>query len=222
MENVNRIQDPGEREKVLKGFIDTGYDGNLKSVIPYRKYPLAPATQEWDAGSEVNEADIEDLKQMCAWYDKEKPDIKVSYKLPHHTLSGYKTVWRAVTAAMGALLGARGGVDIPEKDRKGVYKHLAKHYADFDKEPPEFKNYPHANIGEDNRNAGNFNNLKERLEKLQELIDKKEQRKFELAIEKQIEELEKELDEEKTVLEIEQKIQVIQDGITALETGVLD
>ena len=36
---------------------------------------------------------------------------------------------------MGALLGARGA------DRHGVHTHLAKHYSDFDKEPPEFKDY---------------------------------------------------------------------------------
>lgn len=37
-------------------------------------------------------------------------------------------------------MGARGGVDIPESDRQGVYLHLAKHYTDFDKEAPELKN----------------------------------------------------------------------------------
>ena len=43
-------------------------------------------------------------------------------------------------AAMNALVsGARGGVDIPEKDRRAVYDHLAKHYADFGKEPPDYK-----------------------------------------------------------------------------------
>jgi hypothetical protein len=39
---------------------------------------------------------------------------------------------------MGVLEGARGGVDTPEGDRKDVYLHLAKHYEEFDKEPPPF------------------------------------------------------------------------------------
>ena len=52
-----------------------------------------------------------------------------------------QTVWRGVAAAMGALLGGRGGVDIPDGDREAVYNHLAKHYAQFDKEVPEFKSY---------------------------------------------------------------------------------
>jgi hypothetical protein len=40
---------------------------------------------------------------------------------------------------MGALRGARGGVDIPDSDRRPVYDHLSKHYAEFDREPPDFK-----------------------------------------------------------------------------------
>jgi len=76
---------------------------------------------------------------MCTWYDSEKPELKSSYKLSHHSLSGYKTVWRGVAAAMAALMGARGGVNIPDVDKRGVYNHLAKHYADFDKEAPEYK-----------------------------------------------------------------------------------
>jgi len=113
-------------------------DFELKSVIPYRDYGNAPEDTEWDAGKEVREADVDTLKKICAWYDSENPDIKTSYKLPHHRAADLKAVWRGVAAAMAALLGARGGVDIPEADRKGVYNHLAKHYKDFDKEPPEF------------------------------------------------------------------------------------
>ena len=109
-----------------------------KSVIGYTKYPLS-ASDSWDAGAETKDADNADLKKMCAWYDAEKPEIKSSYKLPHHELSGYKTNWRGIATAMTALLGARGGVDIPEADRQGVYSHLKRHYADFDKEAPELK-----------------------------------------------------------------------------------
>ena len=40
---------------------------------------------------------------------------------------------------MAALAGARGGVDIPNADIPDVYRHLAAHYKEFDKEPPELK-----------------------------------------------------------------------------------
>jgi len=118
----------------------------FKGVIPYKKYPLADPDTPWDGPKEVAAADVAKLKKMCAWYDSEKPDVKSSYKLPHHRASDLYTVWRGVRAAMAALLGARGGVKIPESDRKGVYNHLAKHYRDFGKEPPEFKEYSEAEL----------------------------------------------------------------------------
>lgn len=117
------------------------FETMIKGVIPYKRHPLAPEDTKWDASVEVKKADVKDLKEMCTWYDSANPDIKTSYKLPHHKVERYLTVWNGVRAAMGALFGARGGVNIPEKDRKGVYNHLAKHYKEFDKEVPEFKEY---------------------------------------------------------------------------------
>jgi len=35
--------------------------------------------------------------------------------------------------------GRRGGVDIPDPDRRKVYDHLAAHYAEFDEEPPDYQ-----------------------------------------------------------------------------------
>lgn len=122
-------------EVVEKAFQET------KTVIPYKKYSLADESTVWDGPAEIAAAEVGDLKLMCAWYDEESPDVKQSYKLPHHTQADKNTVWRGVAAAMGALLGSRGGVDIPEDDRKDVYEHLKRHYADFEKEPPEFKSY---------------------------------------------------------------------------------
>jgi hypothetical protein len=119
-----------------------------KSAIPYKKYPLADEGAAWDGPAEIAAASVDDLKIMCAWYDSENADAKQAYKLPHHEKSGYKTAWRAVAAAMAALLGARGGVQIPDADRKGVYNHLAKHYDDFGKTAPDFKSYSEIEIKE--------------------------------------------------------------------------
>jgi len=113
-----------------------------KAAIPYKNLGKEDEDAEWDAGQEVHDADTDDLKLMCAWYDSDKPDIKSSYKLPHHRAGTHKSVWRGVAAAMGALLGARGGVAIPAGDKKGVYNHLVGHYKEYDKEPPEFKDMP--------------------------------------------------------------------------------
>lgn len=128
----------GERV-VLKGSIK---DEEEKAVIPYKQTPKAPASAPWNGPKEVAAADVNNLKIMCAWYDKENEDLKSAYKLPHHRAGGdYLLVWRGVSAAMGALLGARGGVAIPTGDKKDVYAHLTKHYVEFDKEPPELREY---------------------------------------------------------------------------------
>ncbi|MEM0050681.1 MAG: hypothetical protein QXW39_09150, partial [Candidatus Bathyarchaeia archaeon] len=68
---------------------------------------------------------------------------------------------------MQALLGARGGVDIPAADRRSVYVHLARHYAQFDREPPPLE-------------ALTLPSFFETIEKQKELIQKLEREKAEL------------------------------------------
>jgi len=141
---MRRVERPGPGQESTEGG-----EMKVKGVIPFKETPKAPEDEPWNGPREVREADVDDLKIMCAWYDSEKPDIKQSYKLPHHKASGqHPVVWRGVAAAMAALLGARGGVNIPESDRKGVYNHLAKHYKQFDKQPPEFREYTEAELKE--------------------------------------------------------------------------
>jgi len=110
-----------------------------KSVVPFKSYSLADEGEAWDAGAQVKAADVDDLKIMCTWYDKANADKKSAYKLPHHKQDGYTTVWRGVAAGMARLLQA--GTLIPDADRKGCYNHLAKHYKEFKKPVPEFKDY---------------------------------------------------------------------------------
>jgi hypothetical protein len=112
-----------------------------KTVIPFKHYALDDVDTAWDGPAERRDADIADLKVMSTWFDSESPDTKSSYKLPHHRADGHNTVWRGTAAAMVALLGGRGGVDIPDGDRRSVYNHLKRHYTEFDKPVPEFKHY---------------------------------------------------------------------------------
>jgi hypothetical protein len=124
---------------VLRGSVLKGVLG-WNSVHP-NGTPKASKNSEWDDAAERRRAGVEDLRVMSAWVDSSNPDIKASYKLPHHRSGGdHPVVFRALSAAVGALNGARGGVDIPDDDRKGVYEHLAKHYRDdFDEEPPDLR-----------------------------------------------------------------------------------
>jgi HK97 family phage prohead protease len=111
----------------------------IRRAIPYRKTPLAPESQSWDGPSEVAKASVDDLRVMCAWVDDSAPDIEASYKLAHHVAGGdHECVWRGVAQCMSIMFGGRGGVDMPDSERRAVYNHLAAHYRDFDKEPPEW------------------------------------------------------------------------------------
>lgn len=106
-----------------------------KGAIPFEETTPAPKDQAWDGAAETKAASIDDLKIMAAWVDSENPDVKGSYKLPHHTASSHDVVWRGVANAMARL----SQTQIPEADKKAVYNHLAKHYAQFDEEPPAYK-----------------------------------------------------------------------------------
>jgi hypothetical protein len=95
--------------------------------------------ESWE---DLSDAEKRRIANHYAWAADMPPDTFGDVKLPHHQAGKEgigPAVWNGVTAAMGALLGARGGVKIAEKDRKSVYNHLAKHYEQFDKEPPDFK-----------------------------------------------------------------------------------
>lgn len=123
-------------------------DAEDKAVIPFKAHPLAPQDTKWDGPKQVKAAGVDDLIVMCTWYDAEKADVKGSYKLPHHLQADKHTVWKGVAAAMGVTLGARGGLKVPEAERKRVYGHLSKHYKEFDKTVPEYKNYDEAELKE--------------------------------------------------------------------------
>lgn len=125
----------------------------LKTAVVTHETAMADKDTEWDAGKAIQnledwaksdeEIDFKKFKEGFAWYDSENETLVGSYKLPHHDIMDgeLKVVWRGVVAAMGVLLGARGGVDIPDADVQGVYEHLAAHYKQFEETPPELKSY---------------------------------------------------------------------------------
>jgi len=112
-------------------------------AIPYSRHGDVSKAAEgapWDGPAETKAAEVDKLKVMCTLENTDALDSKGGYKLPHHKAAGNKVVWNGVRAAMGVILGARGGVKGASVEaRKSAYAHLKKHYAQFDKDVPEFK-----------------------------------------------------------------------------------
>lgn len=143
-----------EERKELEDRIDP--EDEDKMVVPHMRYPLSPEEALWDGAAarrgllELAGGDLESAgkRQKFArgfsWVDDGASETMAGYKLPHHEVrnGGIYTVFRGVVAAMTALLGGRGGADIPQADRRRVYGHLAAHYREFEKEAPEFREVP--------------------------------------------------------------------------------
>ncbi len=125
---------------------------NVKAAVPYKDTGTASADAQWSAPAltdftdqawgDLAAAEVKRVAAHFAWSENGPAESYGELKLPHHQASKTdvgKAVWAGVRAAMGALLGARGGVAIPDAERQAVYEHLSKHYAQFEKEPPDFK-----------------------------------------------------------------------------------
>jgi len=110
-------------------------------------HSTATTDAEWDGPA--NKARLPSargaLRAAFAWVDPAgDPDVKESYKFIHHMVSAGGDVGaanvRACTSAIGVLNGGRGGTVIPDADKAGVWRHLARHLRDAGvEEVPELK-----------------------------------------------------------------------------------
>ncbi len=75
--------------------------------------------------------------------DGEDPKMKTNYTFVHHFVGSDGRPGPAALSALqntfGLLNGARKGTKLRGSDRKGVYNHIAGHYRDDGKKPPELK-----------------------------------------------------------------------------------
>ena len=106
----------------------------------------ATTDEPWDGGEMVKrcKANETQLRMLHAWRSHDgDPDVKSSYRFPHHMVSGDGQVHaaniKACQSIIGILNGARGGTDIPDADVPGVYSHAAAHLKDAGLEPAELK-----------------------------------------------------------------------------------
>jgi hypothetical protein len=154
---------------------------------------------------ELSDQEKRRIASHFAWSPKMPPNTFTDLKLPHHRPSDGAVVWNGVRAAMAALMGARGGVNIPPTDKRKVYSHLAAHYKEFDKTPP------------------NFEALEEAFELLSDFalnIDRKENLPMEAELQEKIADLEKQVAELTAKLkEADEKITLMAE-IIALDPDV--
>jgi hypothetical protein len=128
-----------EQARALRAMLRDLETGHDRMAIPPHSTEKAPEAMAWDGPAAVAQCEETEqaLRRMHAWVNEDAdPATKRAYKLPHHLAAG-QVVWRGVAAAMTRLLQA--GTEIPDADREGVYRHLARHYQQFDKTPPEFR-----------------------------------------------------------------------------------
>ena len=148
-------QDVGELLALIQKFTDQSDEFELRGPVRSHTTPIdfeaswdgqkaRAGLARWassDGSGKKEEIDFAKFARGFSWFDSAAADTLGAYKLPHHVVRDGElvSVFRGVTAAMGALLGARGGADIPTEDRRTVYDHLARHYRDGDREAPEFR-----------------------------------------------------------------------------------
>ena len=117
------------------------------AVSAFQDLELADEDREWDGDAAEKRvrkwADAEDgpnekYRDAHVWYDADSKDNFTAYKLLIADVIGGKlrAVPRGVMAAGNVMQGARGGVDIPERDVNRVKSHLAKYYKKMDRTPP--------------------------------------------------------------------------------------
>ncbi len=165
-EQLALVKRPMRRPYLLE--LDGSAQPLLAGAIPHEAKDDSP---EWDGAAakdrlakwassdgsgDKDKIDWAKYRRGFAWYDSDNAENFGSYKFPHHDIKNDKLtlVWGGVKAAMGSLLGARGGSSIPAGDRKGVYDHLAAHYKEFDKEPPEYHSEADVTIEASEANGG--------------------------------------------------------------------
>ena len=177
-ETTKRILEMQEREKEKWVVVRHSIDYALDSESSWDKNKAIRQLRKWAGGNDKDEIDWDKYREGFVVYDEANYDNFGAYKLPHcYVIDGKLTVaWSGVRAAMAAVLGARGGVDIPDDVRKRAYEHLRMHYEEFEKEPPEFRDY------DENELVDMFPEVYPELIKIRELENKIEQLKAEHLI----------------------------------------
>ena len=117
------------------------------AVTAFGDLPLADRERAWDgaaaekrvrAWAKAEDEPNERYRDAHVWYDADRKDRFTAYKLLiADVVDGHLVaVPRGVMAAGNVMDGARGGVDLPDKDVGRVRSHLAKYYKKMGDDAP--------------------------------------------------------------------------------------
>lgn len=114
----------------------------IRGPIPAQE--TATLARPWDGAKTIGDlpedARPSQLRSVYAWVDPDgDPELKSSYLLAHHHGVDGPANIRACLQGIAQLNGVSGDSGVPEKDREAVYKHLASHLQDADREPPKLR-----------------------------------------------------------------------------------
>lgn len=112
---------------------------SVKNALPLFEMPVADRGRDWDADAAVGrvraftgslDGASPEYRRAFLWVDDENAGNVTAYKLPiADVIDGQlMVVPRAVFSAAAALLGARGGVDLPDDDREAVIASVERLY----------------------------------------------------------------------------------------------
>jgi HK97 family phage prohead protease len=120
----------------------------VKTVVPFQDLPLSDRDRGWDSTAALRrvreftgsqDSPSRTYRNAFLWFDGENADSFGAYKLPiADVIDGrLRAVPRGIISASAALSGARGGVDIPQRDRSGVENNVNRYFRKINRESDE-------------------------------------------------------------------------------------
>ena len=137
IENDIPVQGGGDASASTEIFAGPTTFQNLEIID--RRWDKTAAISRVRRATNSTEKPSKDYRKAFYWFDTGDKENFGAYKLPFVDVVDGKlvAVRSAINAANGAMAGARGGVDIPEKDMAAVQRHIDKYKAKIEKQDEE-------------------------------------------------------------------------------------
>lgn len=150
---VTKISNPAQPTRLSVGEMEELFAG----ATAFKNFPIVD--KPWNSTAAIKrvrqktgstEKPSASYRNAFFWFDSEEAESFGAYKLPFVDVVDGKLVAirRGVFAANGAMSGARGGVDIPAKDKSAVQAHIDKYIKKIEKKDSKKKGKSMATLKE--------------------------------------------------------------------------